>query len=80
MNAKNAFEEFILANTHGSQLTDWHIHVIRVADTMYLCKLWFESQKVSYTARDLLGMAQTVLLREDAANAAAERENRMLDN
>ena len=44
--------------------------LIDVADTADMCKRWFESNQVAYTAADLVAMTALVLKRE----ARAERD------
>jgi hypothetical protein len=68
----NAFDQF-LADTRGAPAsTHWRQPVIDVADTMYVCKKWFEGHEVAFTASDLLAMTRLVLEREQALAKAEE--------
>jgi hypothetical protein len=44
-----------------------------VADTMETCKVWFDGQKVAYTAADLIEMAKMVLRRDRELDDASKR-------
>ena len=69
----NAFDQF-LADTKGDLAgTRWRQPVIDVADTMYVCKKWFEGHEVIFTAADLLAMTRLVLEREQALAKAEEK-------
>jgi hypothetical protein len=62
----NAFDQF-LADTRGDPAgAHWRQPVIDVADTMYVCKKWFEADEVAFTATDLLAVTRRVLERERA--------------
>jgi hypothetical protein len=60
----NSFEA-LLRDTQGApDSAKWRGPTIDVADTMYLCKNWFEGYGINYTASDLVGMARLILARE----------------
>ena len=60
----NSFDQF-LADTRGDPGGErWRQPVIDVADTMYICKKWFEAHEIKFTAADLLAMTKLVLDRE----------------
>jgi hypothetical protein len=43
----------------------WKKHVLAVADTMFLCRAWFEAYHSNYTASDIVAMAALILHREE---------------
>jgi hypothetical protein len=56
---------------------EWSGHIIDVADTMEICKRWFQTHSVTFSDADLIAMARMTLDRENLAHereAAADRE------
>jgi hypothetical protein len=62
----NAFDQFLADTREDLACTRWRQPVIDVADTIYVCKKWFEGHEIAFTASDLLAMARLVLEREQA--------------
>jgi hypothetical protein len=46
----NAFDQFLADTREELACTRWRQAVIDVADTMYVCKKWFDSHQVAFTA------------------------------
>ena len=55
----NAFDQFLADTREELAGVRWRQPVIDVADTMYVCKKWFEGHEVAFTASDLLAMTRT---------------------
>ena len=68
----NPFEEW-LNGAQGAGPRNFRAAVIDVADTAYVCKLWFESYGLNATVADIMAMARLVMERE-AALEKAEKE------
>lgn len=62
----DAFDQFLADTREELACTRWRQPIIDVADTMYVCKKWFEGHEVAFTAADLVGMARLLLERERA--------------
>jgi hypothetical protein len=62
----NAFGQFLADTREELAGTRWRQPIIDVADTMYVCKKWFEGYEVAFTASHLLAMTRLVLEREQA--------------
>jgi hypothetical protein len=56
------FEEFMRATRDDGG--DWRPHIIAVADTMYVCKIWLESYTEGHIPADVIAMAKLVLEHE----------------
>ncbi len=68
----NRFKEW-LKSAQEARRHNFRTAVIDVADTAYVCKLWFESYGLNATAADIVAMARLVMERE-AALEKAEKE------
>ena len=62
----NAFDQFLADAREELAGACWRQPIIDVADTMYVCKKWFEGHEIAFTASDLLAMTRLVLEREQA--------------
>jgi hypothetical protein len=60
----NTFDQFLADTREDFSQMHWRQPAIEVADTMYVCKKWFEGHDVVFTAADLVAMARLVLERE----------------
>jgi hypothetical protein len=60
----NAFDQFLADTREDFSKMHWRQPVIEVADTMYVCKKWFEGYEIAFTAADLVAMTRLVLERE----------------
>ena len=71
----NQFEENVKAIPSNADASIWKQALIEVADTAWLCRSWFESHNVPFTAADLMTMTGMVIsLSETKRHEARTRE------
>jgi hypothetical protein len=71
--SENRFEQML--KDHPAQAEGWAKHIIAVADTMYICKAWFESYAAGlpWTPADIVAMAKIVIERESRETSNESR-------
>ena len=73
----NRFEELLKSmNRPGARpgASAFRDALIDVADTASMCKMWFDSEGIAYTAADVVAMARLVLEREPFCHDRLRRE------